>query len=266
MAGRIERTDVRVTDLRWKVRESPASLWRVLWLSHDELVVAVTTIIDADAWCVLELCADAPSQRWEPRLLLCETDPAAVAAAIGAELRREQDADARIRGYDRTTLQPIRDLATHLCQVPPLRSLGAVPDFATIDITARSSTALLVRDAMNSTVVTVGPDDTMREATRSMTLHSVGAAVVLGGEGPGPGILTERDVLRCNGTGGDIDAELVRDYLTSELVYAEAAWPVRRAAEVMVENTFRHVIVLDGPEVVGILSMRDIVRCWTQLP
>jgi CBS domain-containing protein len=121
-----------------------------------------------------------------------------------------------------------------------------------------------VRDGMNRTVVTVGPDHTLREATRRMTRADVGAAVVIDPDGMGPGILTERDILHACGAGEDLDTELVRDHLTQRLTYAAADWSLERAAEEMVRARFRHVVVLDGSEVVGILSMRDIVRCWTQ--
>lgn len=120
-----------------------------------------------------------------------------------------------------------------------------------------------VRDGMNQIVVTVGPGHTLREAARRMIERNVGAAVVIDPDEPGPGILTERDILRSDGSGHDIDQELVRDHLTSELVYAAADWPLERAAEEMVRHAIRHVVVLDGAEVAGILSMRDIVRCWT---
>ena len=97
-----------------------------------------------------------------------------------------------------------------------------------------------------------------------MTRADVGAAVVIDPEGMGPGILTERDILHACGSGDDLDNELVRDHLTQRLTYAAADWSLERAAEEMVRARFRHVVVLDGSEVVGILSMRDIVRCWTE--
>jgi CBS domain-containing protein len=120
-----------------------------------------------------------------------------------------------------------------------------------------------VLSGMNKIVVTVGPDHTLREAARRMTARNVGAAVVTDPEQQGPGILTERDILHSNGAGQDPDAEFVRDHLSSHIVYAEAEWPLERAAAEMVEHAIRHVIVLEGSEPVGILSMRDIVRCWT---
>ena len=121
-----------------------------------------------------------------------------------------------------------------------------------------------VRDGMNRIVVSVGPGHTLREAARRMTNAEVGAAVVIDPEGEGPGILTERDLLHSCGRGEDLDGELVGDHMAQRLTYASADWPLEMAAEEMVRGRFRHVVVLDGSEVVGILSMRDIVRCWTE--
>lgn len=123
---------------------------------------------------------------------------------------------------------------------------------------------MLVRDGMNEIVVTVGPSHTLREAARRMTAHNVGAAVVLDYDGQGPGIITERDLLRSSGASQDFDAELVRDHLSSNLIYARVDWSLERAAAEMTNKAIRHVVVLDdGAEVIGILSMRDIVRSWT---
>ena len=122
---------------------------------------------------------------------------------------------------------------------------------------------MLVRDGMNPIVVTVGPSHTLREAARRMTARGVGAAVVIDDEQQGPCIITERDILHSNGVGQAIDDELVREHLTSEVVYAAADWSLEKAAAAMVRGGFRHIIVMDGAEVSGILSMRDIVRCWT---
>ena len=121
-----------------------------------------------------------------------------------------------------------------------------------------------VRDGRNQIVVTVGPGHTLREAAKRMTRADVGAAVVVDPEAGGPGILTERDLLHACGAGKDLDTELVRDHLTQKLTYAAADWSLEQAAQEMVRCRFRHVVVLDGSEVVGILSMRDIVRCWTR--
>jgi signal-transduction protein with cAMP-binding, CBS, and nucleotidyltransferase domain len=115
---------------------------------------------------------------------------------------------------------------------------------------------------MTSVLVTVGPAHTLRDAAKRMTEKNVGAAVIMDSELPGPAIITERDLLHSNGRGEDMDKELVRDHLSAELIHANSDWPLQRAAVEMTKGGFRHVIVMDGPEVVGILSMRDIVRCW----
>lgn len=120
-----------------------------------------------------------------------------------------------------------------------------------------------VREGMSSTVLTVGPGHTLREVARLMSGRKVGAAVVMDPDGPGPGIITERDILLSLGSGQDSDQELVGDHLTRDVVYAAPDWSLEEAAAAMVRGGFRHLIVLDGSETVGILSVRDIVRCWT---
>jgi len=121
-----------------------------------------------------------------------------------------------------------------------------------------------VRDGMSTEVLTVGPDHTLRAASRSMAARHVGAAVVHDPDGEGAGILTERDVLRSVAAGEDPDAEHVRDHLTGDLVYAAPSWTLEQAAAAMMKGGFRHLVVLDGGEVAGILSVRDIVRCWAR--
>jgi signal-transduction protein with cAMP-binding, CBS, and nucleotidyltransferase domain len=121
-----------------------------------------------------------------------------------------------------------------------------------------------VREAMNPADVTVGSGHSMREAARRMTDGGTGAAVVLDPELPAPGIVTERDVLRCVGQGCDPDHEPVASHLTAQVVYASPEWPLEHAAEQMVRGGFRHIIVLDGSEIAGILSMRDIVSVWVR--
>jgi len=120
-----------------------------------------------------------------------------------------------------------------------------------------------VREGMTSVVLTVGPGHTLREAAGRMAERKVGAAVVVDPDGQGPGIVTERDVLLSLGSGQDPDTEKVCDHLTIELVAAEPEWSLERAAREMIKGGFRHLVVVEAGEPVGILSMRDIVRCWT---
>lgn len=119
-----------------------------------------------------------------------------------------------------------------------------------------------VRDGMSSVVLTVNPGHSLREAAVAMAERRVGAAVVIDLEQPGPGILTERDILQSIGSGQDPDRERVSDHLSSRLTFAAPDWSLEAAAEAMVKGGFRHLVVVDGGAMTGILSMRDIVRCW----
>jgi CBS domain-containing protein len=124
--------------------------------------------------------------------------------------------------------------------------------------------SMQVRDGMSTTVLTVGPGHTLRAAARLMAERRVGAAIVMDAEQAGPGILTERDLLVSVGRGEDPDVELVGDHLTSDVVFAAPDWSLEDAALAMVRGGFRHLIVTDGGDIAGVLSVRDVVRCWTQ--
>jgi CBS domain-containing protein len=123
--------------------------------------------------------------------------------------------------------------------------------------------AMQVREGMSDVVLTIGPGHTLRDAADAMCRRNVGAAVVIDPDAPGPGLITERDILRAIGTGRDPDQSKVAEHLTADLTFAAPDWPLERAAETMVRGGFRHLIVVEGAELVGILSMRDIVRVWT---
>jgi CBS domain-containing protein len=120
-----------------------------------------------------------------------------------------------------------------------------------------------VRDGMSSMVLTVGPGHTLRDAARLMAQRNVGAAVVLDPDSPGPGIITERDLMESIGTGQDPDTDIVANHLTASLVFAAPDWSLEEAAVAMVRGGFRHLVVTEGGDIVGVLSVRDVVRCWT---
>lgn len=119
-----------------------------------------------------------------------------------------------------------------------------------------------VRDGMSDVVVTVNPGHTLRDAANSMAQREVGAAVVVDPEQPGPGIITERDILKSVAAGQSPESELVGDHLTARVTFAAPDWSLERAAEAMVRGGFRHLVIVDGSELIGVLSIRDIVRCW----
>ncbi|MEE1759999.1 MULTISPECIES: CBS domain-containing protein [unclassified Streptomyces] len=121
---------------------------------------------------------------------------------------------------------------------------------------------MLVRDAMSTVVLTIGPDHTLRQAAALMAARRIGAAVVLDPDAGGLGILTERDVLISVGLGQSPDAERAHAHTTTDVVFATPSWTLEEAARAMAHGGFRHLIVLDQGAPIGIVSVRDIIRCW----
>jgi CBS domain-containing protein len=116
---------------------------------------------------------------------------------------------------------------------------------------------------MSEVVLTVGPTHTLREAARMMAEKGIGAALVSDDETPVPCILTERDILLSLGRGEDPDSERVAEHMSDSVIVASPDWSLERAAAEMSRRGIRHLVVYEGPDLVGILSMRDIVRVWT---
>ncbi|AKJ10915.1 histidine kinase [Streptomyces incarnatus] len=121
---------------------------------------------------------------------------------------------------------------------------------------------MLVRDAMSTVILTVGPAHTLRQAAALMSARRVGAAVVLDPDAGGIGILTERDILNSVGLGQNPDTERTHAHTTTDVVFAAPTWTLEEAAGAMAHGGFRHLVVLDHGEVAGIVSVRDIIRCW----
>jgi signal-transduction protein with cAMP-binding, CBS, and nucleotidyltransferase domain len=120
-----------------------------------------------------------------------------------------------------------------------------------------------VREGMSQVVLTLGPGHTLRDAARQMTERGVGAAVVLDDDAPGPGIISERDVLISIGNGEDPDQECVSDHMSGSVITAAPDWSLERAASEMASRKIRHLVIVEQGELVGVLSMRDIMRVWT---
>lgn len=122
-----------------------------------------------------------------------------------------------------------------------------------------------VGDAMAGLLLIIGPDLTIQEAARKMRERDVGAVVVMDVDGYAPGILTERDVLRCVAEGADVTTELVRDHQTNRLTTATEDTAIDWAADRMLTGGFRHIVVVDeAGEPTGMLSIRDIVRAYAE--
>jgi CBS domain-containing protein len=114
------------------------------------------------------------------------------------------------------------------------------------------------RKHMSTGLLTVEPGLPLAEVAKRMVAKDVGAVLVLD-DGRLVGILTERDVLRAV-AGGIGDDTLVADWMTRDPETMEADEPIRQAAVLMIHGGFRHVPVTDGDDVVGMLSIRDLMR------
>ena len=125
--------------------------------------------------------------------------------------------------------------------------------------------SMKVSEAMSESVLTVGPGHTLREVATLMAARHIGSAVVHDPERQGPGIITERDIMLSLGAGESPDEELVEAHMASDVIFAAPDWSLDHAAETMTSHGFRHLAVVSGGELIGMLSMRDLVRCYVEI-
>ena len=121
----------------------------------------------------------------------------------------------------------------------------------------------VLQKGLSEVVLTVGPGHTLRDAARMMTEKGVGAAIVIDEEAPGPRIISERDLLVSIGRGEDPDVERVTDHMSGSVISAAPDWSLERAAADMAARGIRHLVIVQDGDLVGVLSMRDIMRVWT---
>jgi CBS domain-containing protein len=123
----------------------------------------------------------------------------------------------------------------------------------------------VLRDLMSTQVALTSPDTTVAEAAASMVRANVGSAIVMQGRFLA-GILTERDVMRSAASGADLRASRVGDWMTPDPQSAGPDTPVEEAAEIMLKNGFRHLPVVDGRAVCGVVSLRDLFATRIRRP
>jgi CBS domain-containing protein len=117
--------------------------------------------------------------------------------------------------------------------------------------------ALTLRDLMTTRVVSVGSDDSLAEAAAAMVGQKVGSALIMQGRFLA-GILTERDVLRAAASGSDLTKSPVSAWMTPDPEPASPDTTVEEATQLMLLHGFRHLPVVDGREVHGVVSLRDL--------
>ena len=122
-----------------------------------------------------------------------------------------------------------------------------------------------LRDIMSTRVALTTPDTTVAEAAAGMVKAKVGSAIVMQGRFLA-GILTERDVLRAAASGENLAAARVVDWMTPDPQSASADTSVEEAAEIMLRNGFRHLPVVDGRTVCGVVSLRDLFATRIRRP
>ena len=115
-----------------------------------------------------------------------------------------------------------------------------------------------VRQVMSTGVVTLPGSTPMVEAARHMVRRHIGSVLVVDGAMLS-GILTERDVLRAAGKPTDMAAEPVSRWMSPEPITCSPDINTEEAAEMMLSGGFRHLPVLEGGELLGIVSLRDVL-------
>lgn len=122
-----------------------------------------------------------------------------------------------------------------------------------------------LRDLMSTQVALTSPDTSVAEAAASMVKENVGSAIVMQGRFLA-GILTERDVLRAAASGEDLRSARVADWMTPDPQSASPDTSVEEAADIMLKNGFRHLPVMEGRAVCGVVSLRDLFATRIRRP
>ena len=116
-----------------------------------------------------------------------------------------------------------------------------------------------VAEVMSTPVVTALPDETIAAAAARMGEHKVGSVVVVDGD-RAIGILTERDLVRCAAAGDAAELSKVSEWMTAEPDTVEPALSVQDAFTSLAQHGYRHIPVVERNTLVGIVSMRDLMR------
>ena len=123
---------------------------------------------------------------------------------------------------------------------------------------------MLVRDMMTGAAVTDSATDTLRSAAERMWREQTGSLLVMDRDRLA-GIITERDLLRAVALGADLTTATVDEAMTTEVFTVPPDMPLRDAAREMAARWIRHLPVVDGGRVLGVISMRDVTGIFAAL-
>lgn len=123
----------------------------------------------------------------------------------------------------------------------------------------------LLRDLMNPTVLTTTPETSVTEAAAGMVRARVGSAVVMQGSFLA-GILTERDVMRAAASAEDLLRSPVSAWMTSDPQSATPDTTAEEATQIMLLHGFRHLPVVEGRRVLGVVSLRELFAARIRRP
>ena len=122
----------------------------------------------------------------------------------------------------------------------------------------------LLRDVAIQHLLTIEPHDSLRHAAKAMTDRGVGSAVVMS-DGKVAGIITERDILHAVASKTPLDETEVDQVMTRDPVAGAPGWELTRAVTTMTEGGFRHLLVKEMDDPIGIVSLRDLMDAMVDL-
>lgn len=122
----------------------------------------------------------------------------------------------------------------------------------------------LLRDIAIQHLLTIEPHNSLRQAAKAMTDRGVGSAVVML-NGRVAGIITERDLLHTIAENKDLDSTPVEDVMTADPVAGAPGWDLTRAVKTMIDGGFRHLLVKEMDDPIGIVSLRDLMDTMAEL-
>lgn len=111
-----------------------------------------------------------------------------------------------------------------------------------------------------SKVITIQPDRTVKDALMTLAEHNIGALVVIDESNHPVGIISERDIVRDAARDDDFITKRVRDVMTGDVVTGTAQDDLRSVANIMTERRFRHLPIVENDELIGIVSIGDVVK------